>query len=146
MDNQTLILQCNGCKKLFRISQHKWESLIKRWGTANNAVENYLCKQCNVVLPTPPGVAKDNIFTEHASPEEVSALEQTIDGHRFNKDAVLAVLDNITLYKRIISRNKGTKKISPVIKAVSENDLKKFEQMYLNKVVDKEKQDNNETK
>lgn len=141
IENSKLVLQCTHCKRLFKISKIRWNSLLQRWGNATNVVQNYLCKSCDKELPLSPGVSKNNIFSEHASPEELILLNQTIDNQRFNKDAVLALLDKISLYKRVFTRTKQvTRKISPSIRVISEDELKQFEQKYQEYLLEAEKE------
>lgn len=123
MENEKrIILQCKSCKKLFKISKARWENLLVKWGSPQNVVENYLCKSCSTILPLSPTVSQDNIFREHCSPEEEIIFQQTVDNQPFNKTAVKNLLNKISLYRQLFSQNK--------VKVVSQEELKRFNQLY----------------
>jgi transposase-like protein len=91
---ERIVLQCNRCKKLYSVKQTKWEKLLQRWGTVNNAIQNYVCKKCEYQIGLPD-------YKEKPSSEEVDLLSQTIDGKPFNPLAVAAFVRKIGIVRRM---------------------------------------------
>jgi hypothetical protein len=130
MEKSQIILQCQNCHALFRVSTARWNKLLERWGTATNIIDNYICKGCELPYPT---VKKVNyMFQEHSSPEEDIALRQTIDGKHFNVTAVKNFFKKMAIWKRLYSKH------TKPVRVVSQEDLQKFEAMHNKEVEEKE--------
>jgi len=91
---ERIVLQCVRCKKLYSVKQIKWEKLLQRWGTVNNAIQNYVCKKCEYQVGLPD-------YKEKLSPEEIELLNQTIDGKPFNPTAVAAFVRKISMVRKM---------------------------------------------
>lgn len=125
-----IILQCLNCKKLFRVTPERWQQLLKKWASATNVTENYICRGCEMPLPTVR--QSNNLFFEHASPEEEAALRQTMDGKTFNITAVKNFFKKMALLKRLYSHHPRS------IKVLTEEDLKKFDSQLSETTTDQE--------
>jgi len=91
---EKIVLQCNRCKKLYSVKQTKWEKLLQRWGTVNNAIQNYVCKKCEYQVGPPD-------YKEKSSLEEIDLLSQTIDGKPFNPLAVAAFVKKMGIIRKM---------------------------------------------
>jgi uncharacterized CHY-type Zn-finger protein len=110
-----IILQCNRCKKLYAVKQHKWEKLLEKWGTIDHVVQNYICKKCELSVTAPD-------YKEKPSQEEVELLSQTIDGRPFNPDAVISFIKKVGILRKLWNYSK--------VFVVDEKKLKEYYKMW----------------
>jgi hypothetical protein len=128
MRPERIILQCNRCKKLYSVKASKWEKLLEKWGTIDHAIQNYICKKCELSVHIPD-------YKEKPSPEEVELLSQTIDGKPFNPDAVVAFVKKVGILRKLWNYSK--------VFVVDENKLKEHYKMWLEQ---RDKQDKKQDK
>jgi uncharacterized CHY-type Zn-finger protein len=118
-----IILQCNRCKKLYAVKQYKWEKLLERWGTIDHAVQNYICKKCELSVTVPD-------YKEKPSQEEIELLSQTIDGRPFNPDAVISFIKKVGILRKLWNYSK--------VFVVDEKKLKEYHRMWTEQQKEKE--------
>jgi uncharacterized CHY-type Zn-finger protein len=119
-----IILQCNRCKKLYAIKQYKWEKLLEKWGTIDHAVQNYICKKCELSVTVPD-------YKEKPSQEEIELLSQTIDGRPFNPDAVISFIKKVGILRKLWNYSK--------VFVVDEKKLKEHYRMWVEQQQEKER-------
>ena len=102
--------------------------MLKKWGTVDHVVQNYICRKCEFDIDRPPD------YQEKPSPEEIEALSVTIDGKPFNPAAVSVLIRKMGMVRRMW---KYTKMI-----VVDEDQLKEYYNKWLEEQAKKQQQQN----